>query len=162
MKRHNQLPPCLRTAFLQSCGKNWWDMLALRTCLIRFTGRVSEKGFNSPPWSSVSSMAVPYNRRRSSVRYCESGESGLGKSTLINTLFNTTLYPRKEALPPHAERPQTVAIQSISAGKSPLIQFSLLPWAFVPSKILKRMAFVSVLLWWTLLALAISWIMMIG
>ncbi|KAF8587331.1 cell division control/GTP binding protein [Ramaria rubella] len=43
------------------------------------------------------------------------GESGLGKSTLINTLFNTTLYPRKEALPPHADRPQTVAIQSISA-----------------------------------------------
>ncbi|KAF8527875.1 cell division control/GTP binding protein [Hysterangium stoloniferum] len=43
------------------------------------------------------------------------GESGLGKSTLINTLFNTTLYPRKEALPPIAERPQTVSIQSISA-----------------------------------------------
>ncbi|KAH9947143.1 septin AspB [Amylocystis lapponica] len=43
------------------------------------------------------------------------GESGLGKSTLINTLFNTTLYPGKEALPPSAERPQTVAIESISA-----------------------------------------------
>ncbi|GJJ09436.1 hypothetical protein Clacol_003658 [Clathrus columnatus] len=43
------------------------------------------------------------------------GESGLGKSTLINTLFNTTLYSPKEALPPHAERPQTVSIQSISA-----------------------------------------------
>jgi hypothetical protein len=44
------------------------------------------------------------------------GESGLGKSTLINTLFNTTLYPRKEPLPPSAERPKTVAIESISAG----------------------------------------------
>ncbi|PWN54147.1 putative cell division control protein CDC3 [Violaceomyces palustris] len=43
------------------------------------------------------------------------GESGLGKSTLINTLFNTTLYPRKEPLPPHQERPKTVAIESISA-----------------------------------------------
>jgi septin 7 len=43
------------------------------------------------------------------------GESGLGKSTLINTLFNTTLYPPKEPLPPHAERPKTVAIESISA-----------------------------------------------
>lgn len=43
------------------------------------------------------------------------GESGLGKSTLINTLFNTQLYPPKEPLPPSAERPQTVAIESISA-----------------------------------------------
>ncbi|KAN0065923.1 Cell division control protein 3 [Thecaphora frezii] len=43
------------------------------------------------------------------------GESGLGKSTLINTLFNTTLYPRKEVAPPHQERPKTVAIESISA-----------------------------------------------
>lgn len=43
------------------------------------------------------------------------GESGLGKSTLINTLFNTTLYPEKQPLPPSAERPNTVAIESISA-----------------------------------------------
>lgn len=43
------------------------------------------------------------------------GESGLGKSTLINTLFNTTLYPRKEVPPPHLERPKTVAIESISS-----------------------------------------------
>ncbi|CAL1695256.1 unnamed protein product [Somion occarium] len=43
------------------------------------------------------------------------GESGLGKSTLINTLFNTRLYPPTEPLPPSAERPQTVAIESISA-----------------------------------------------
>jgi septin 7 len=40
----------------------------------------------------------------------------LGKSTLVNTLFNTTLYPPKEPPAPNAERPQTVAIQSISAG----------------------------------------------
>ncbi|KIM29142.1 hypothetical protein M408DRAFT_47559, partial [Serendipita vermifera MAFF 305830] len=43
------------------------------------------------------------------------GESGLGKSTLINTLFNTSLYAPKEVLAPSAERPKTVAIQSISA-----------------------------------------------
>ena len=48
--------------------------------------------------------------------YAYIGESGLGKSTLINTLFNTTLYPPKEPLPPAAERPKTVAIESIGAG----------------------------------------------
>jgi septin 7 len=53
------------------------------------------------------------------------GESGLGKSTLVNTLFNTTLYPPKEPLAPDAERPQTVAIQSISAGNDPLVYMHL-------------------------------------
>ncbi|KAG8859334.1 hypothetical protein FRB96_004549 [Tulasnella sp. 330] len=43
------------------------------------------------------------------------GEGGLGKSTLINTLFNTTLYPGKQPLEPSVERPSTVAIESISA-----------------------------------------------
>lgn len=43
------------------------------------------------------------------------GESGLGKSTLINTLFNTTLYSKKEVPPPHHDRSKTVAIESISA-----------------------------------------------
>ncbi|KEI40745.1 uncharacterized protein L969DRAFT_85967 [Mixia osmundae IAM 14324] len=43
------------------------------------------------------------------------GESGLGKSTLVNTLFNTSLYAKKQPLPPHAERPKTIAIESISA-----------------------------------------------
>ncbi|KAJ1993293.1 Cell division control protein 3 [Dimargaris cristalligena] len=43
------------------------------------------------------------------------GESGLGKSTLVNTLFNSTLIPDKEEVPPSAETPQTVAIQNISA-----------------------------------------------
>ncbi|CAO1634902.1 unnamed protein product [Sympodiomycopsis kandeliae] len=43
------------------------------------------------------------------------GESGLGKSTLVNTLFNHHLYPKKEVPPPTQERPKTVAIESISA-----------------------------------------------
>lgn len=43
------------------------------------------------------------------------GESGLGKSTLINTLFNTTLYAEKDVPAPGQERPKTVAIESISA-----------------------------------------------
>lgn len=43
------------------------------------------------------------------------GESGLGKSTLVNTLFNTSLYPPKEQKGPSADIiPKTVAIQSIS------------------------------------------------
>ena len=46
------------------------------------------------------------------------GESGLGKSTLINTLFNTALYAKKHVPEPHHERPQTVAIESITAGES--------------------------------------------
>lgn len=44
------------------------------------------------------------------------GESGLGKSTLVNTLFNTSLYPPKEpAGPSHDIIPKTVSIQSTSA-----------------------------------------------
>ncbi|KAH8597131.1 septin-7 [Bisporella sp. PMI_857] len=44
------------------------------------------------------------------------GESGLGKSTLVNTLFNTSLYPPRERKAPSAEIiPKTVSIQSISA-----------------------------------------------
>ncbi|KAJ1977681.1 Cell division control protein 3, partial [Dimargaris xerosporica] len=43
------------------------------------------------------------------------GESGLGKSTLVNTMFNSRLIPEKEEVPPSTETPQTVAIQNISA-----------------------------------------------
>ncbi|KAK2004453.1 septin [Colletotrichum falcatum] len=44
------------------------------------------------------------------------GESGLGKSTLVNTLFNTSLYPPKERKGPSLDiLPKTVQIQSISA-----------------------------------------------
>jgi len=43
------------------------------------------------------------------------GESGLGKTTLVNTLFNSSLYPPKPSPGPTLEVPRTVAIQSISA-----------------------------------------------
>ncbi|KAL1920835.1 uncharacterized protein VTP21DRAFT_11470 [Calcarisporiella thermophila] len=43
------------------------------------------------------------------------GESGLGKSTLVNTLFNANLYPPKGEVDLSAEIPKTVQIQSISA-----------------------------------------------
>ena len=55
------------------------------------------------------------------------GESGLGKSTLVNTLFNTTLYPPKEPMPPSTERPKTVEIESISAGACLSSLFTSLP-----------------------------------
>ncbi|KAJ7082878.1 Septin-domain-containing protein [Mycena belliarum] len=41
------------------------------------------------------------------------GESGLGKSTLVNTLFNSAIYTAREVLHPAAERPKTVAIENI-------------------------------------------------
>jgi septin 7 len=43
------------------------------------------------------------------------GESGLGKTTLVNSLFRTSLYPQKEPREPTAETPKTVDIQAISA-----------------------------------------------
>lgn len=44
------------------------------------------------------------------------GESGLGKSTLVNTLFQAPLYPPKEEVAElSADLPQTVAIQAVSA-----------------------------------------------
>jgi septin 7 len=48
------------------------------------------------------------------------GESGLGKSTLINSLFNTSLYPDREAKEPTPDTPKTVEIQAISAGRNAL------------------------------------------
>jgi predicted GTPase len=43
------------------------------------------------------------------------GESGLGKSTLVNTLFNTQLYPPKEDVELTHETSQTVEIKSITS-----------------------------------------------
>lgn len=43
------------------------------------------------------------------------GESGLGKSTLINTLFATPIRPKKAHPPPGSEVPSTVAVESTSA-----------------------------------------------
>ncbi|CAO3614956.1 unnamed protein product [Cunninghamella echinulata] len=43
------------------------------------------------------------------------GESGLGKSTLVNTLFNTQLYPPKENVELSHETSQTVEVKSITS-----------------------------------------------
>lgn len=53
------------------------------------------------------------------------GESGLGKSTLVNTLFSTSLYPNKENKEPTGETPKTVNIQTISAGKKSSVIFCI-------------------------------------
>ena len=45
------------------------------------------------------------------------GESGLGKSTLINTLFETKLYGPKSVPQPGQDRGKTVQIESTSAGE---------------------------------------------
>ncbi|CEQ39177.1 SPOSA6832_00698, partial [Sporobolomyces salmonicolor] len=57
----------------------------------------------------------------SGASFATIGESGLGKSTLINTLFNTSLYAKKNVPAPHHERPKTVAIESITAGTVALL-----------------------------------------
>src|SRR5947208_383905 len=50
------------------------------------------------------------------LTFTVAGESGLGKSTLVNTLFNTSLYPPRERKGPSLDiMPKTVSIQSISA-----------------------------------------------
>jgi septin 7 len=43
------------------------------------------------------------------------GESGLGKSTMINTIFNCKLYPEKQDQELTVETPKTINIQAITA-----------------------------------------------
>ncbi|KAJ2852031.1 Cell division control protein 3 [Coemansia brasiliensis] len=43
------------------------------------------------------------------------GESGIGKSTLINTLFDTKIFPDREEMPPSAEPVKGVDVTSMSA-----------------------------------------------
>jgi hypothetical protein len=92
-------------------------MSALPISPIKFTERASGRASSSPSWLLVRFFIVHFHPNViPSRRSRHLGESGLGKSTLINTLFNTPLYPPKEPVPPSAERPKTVAIESIGAG----------------------------------------------
>jgi len=78
---------------------------------INGTERVSAKDSTSTLWLLVRTYVLLLLRVLTDI-----GESGLGKSTLVNTLFNTSLYPPKERKPPSLDiSPKTVSIQSISA-----------------------------------------------
>lgn len=100
-------------------GRPSWATLVLQVFLTRSARRACARASSSPPWLSVSTVVTNFTvPLLLTWRPRLIGESGLGKSTLVNTLFNTQLYPPKEQLPPSAERPQTVAIESISAGMS--------------------------------------------
>ena len=73
--------------------------------------RVFAKGSISMSWSLVCTLIIWVQHTLTGI-----GESGLGKSTLVNTLFNTSLYPPRERKGPSLDIvPKTVSIQSISA-----------------------------------------------
>src|SRR5271154_806527 len=68
-------------------------------------------------WSSVPFSHTLHARLSGvDVFFLLLGESGLGKSTLVNTLFNASLYsPKNASGPTSVEVPQTVNISAISA-----------------------------------------------
>ena len=88
-------------------------MLVLPTYQISGTARAYGKALISTSWSLVRIFHVSSQQ----PQLIRPGESGLGKSTLVNTLFNTSLYPPKERKGPSAPelQPKTVSIQAISA-----------------------------------------------
>lgn len=65
---------------------------------------------NLPQQWHVKSMKRGFNMNVMVV-----GESGLGKSTLVSTLFNLDMYPDKVPRQPGAEPPKTVDIQTVEA-----------------------------------------------
>jgi septin 7 len=73
-------------------------------------------------WSVSDLPEQIFHRTLTSLPF-SSGESGLGKSTLINTLFENKLFDpehraRQAAPPPGTDRGKTVSIDSLSSGMS--------------------------------------------
>ena len=46
------------------------------------------------------------------------GESGIGKSTVINNLFNAELYPKKQSVPLTEDSPTEVQLKAINGGNT--------------------------------------------
>jgi septin 7 len=94
------------------CGGSLPATSASPTYPINGTARVSARASTLTLWSLVSALRNTTKRTVLIIK----GESGLGKSTLVNTLFNTSLYPPKDPKGPSLDIiPKTVSIQSISA-----------------------------------------------
>lgn len=89
-------------------------MLDSQTYQISGTAKACARASTLMSWSLVCDIYwILYNP---DILLIILGESGLGKSTLVNTLFNTSLYPPKERKGPSLDIiPKTVSIQSISA-----------------------------------------------
>lgn len=56
------------------------------------------------------------------------GESGLGKSTIVNSLFNAELFPPKESVPLSDETPKEVELKAITGRKNSLINRNIRTW----------------------------------
>lgn len=88
----------------------------LPTCPIKSIGNQLKPAFNLLAWLSVKykkRCKLNCNLLKKISIYV--GESGLGKSTLVNTLFNTQLYPPKEIAELSSQVTQTVEIKSTTA-----------------------------------------------
>lgn len=76
--------------------------------------------WNDPPPNGVLGLCPPtppQSLKEAARADYGAGESGLGKSTLINTLFETKLDEPKVVPEPGSDRGKTVSINSISAGE---------------------------------------------
>ena len=47
------------------------------------------------------------------------GESGLGKSTLVNSLFNSTLFPPRKEVAPSETGPNRLEVKAMTGGTMP-------------------------------------------
>jgi len=63
-------------------------------------------------------VSVHFCQRDFRLTYCETGQTGLGKSTLINTIFAAHLIDSKGRLTVNEPVRQTTEIQAVSHGTS--------------------------------------------